>query len=92
MNVWVNECMSESGWINGKLMYENHLPKEYADTLSSGIWDNMEILPEIEKMEQGIPIYLDNLNEEKVAPKTQKKMADSYYNPKDLRKFGKITA
>ncbi len=48
-----------------QLMYKNHLPEEYAVTLSSGIWDNMEILPEIEKIEQGIPIYLDNLNTEK---------------------------
>ncbi len=74
-----------------QLMFKNHLPEAYADTLSSGIWDNMEILPEIEKMEQGIPIYLDNSNKEIVEPKTLKKMADSYYNPKDLRKFGKIT-
>jgi alkylhydroperoxidase/carboxymuconolactone decarboxylase family protein len=74
-----------------QLMFKNHLPEAYADTLSSGIWDNMEILPEIEKMEQGIPIYLDNSNKKIVEPKTQKKMADSYYNPKDLRKFGKIT-
>jgi alkylhydroperoxidase/carboxymuconolactone decarboxylase family protein len=73
-----------------QLMFKNHLPEEYADTLSSGIWDNMEILPEIEKMGQGIPIYLDS-TKQKIAPKTQKKMADSYYNPKDLRKFGKIT-
>ncbi len=73
-----------------QLMYKNHLPEEYADTLSSGIWDNMEILPEVEKMGQGIPIYLDN-TKQNIAPKTQKKMADSYYNPKDLRKFGKIT-
>jgi len=74
-----------------RLMFKNHLPEAYADTLSSGIWDNMEILPEIEKMGQGIPIYLDNTNKEIVEPKTKKRMADSYYNPKDLRKFGKIT-
>jgi len=74
-----------------KLMFKNHLPEEYADTLSSGIWDNMEILPEIEKMGQGIPIYLDTTTKQNIEPKTQKKMADSYYNPKDLRKFGKIT-
>ncbi len=74
-----------------RLMYANHLPEAYADTLSSGIWDNMEILPEIEKMGQGIPINLDNLNTNIVPPKKQKKMADSYYDPKDLRKFSKIT-
>ncbi len=73
-----------------QLMYKNHLPEAYADTLSSGLWDNMEILPEVEKMGQGIPIYLDT-RKQNTAPKTQKKMADTYYNPKDLRKFGKIT-
>lgn len=73
-----------------QLMYKNHLPEAYADTLSSGLWDNMEILPEVEKMGQGIPIYLDT-TKQNTAPKTQKKMADTYYNPKDLRKFGKIT-
>ena len=73
------------------LMFQNYLPEAYADTLSSGIWDNMEILPEIEKMGQGIPIHLDTTQTEKIAPKTQRKMADSYYDPKDLRKFGKIT-
>lgn len=74
-----------------QLMFKNHLPEAYADTLTSGIWDNMEILPELEKMGQGIPINLDNTQKETIAPKTQKKMADSYYDPKDLRKFGKIT-
>lgn len=74
-----------------QLMFKNHLPEEYADTLSSGIWDNMEILPELEKMGQGIPINLDTTRKQNIEPKTQKKMADSYYDPKDLRKFGKIT-
>ena len=48
-------------------------PEEYAGTLASGIWDNMEILPEIEKMGQGIPIYLDTTQTQNTAPKTQKK-------------------
>ena len=74
-----------------QLMFKNHLPEAYADTLSSGLWDNMEILPELEKMGQGIPINLDHSQKETIKPKTQKKMADSYYDPKDLRKFGKIT-
>jgi len=37
-------------------MKANHLPIEYAQTLISGLWDNMEILPEAEKKEQGIPL------------------------------------
>ncbi len=74
-----------------QLMYKNHLPEAYADTLASGIWDNMEILPELEKMGQGIPINFENNSTQNKEPKTPKKMADSYYDPKDLRKFGKIT-
>ncbi|SMC38549.1 alkylhydroperoxidase/carboxymuconolactone decarboxylase family protein [Cellulophaga tyrosinoxydans] len=73
-------------------MKENHLPMEYAETLLSGLWDNMEILPETEKRLKGIPYNFENetkYNQSKTI-KT-KKMADSYYDPADLRKFGKIT-
>lgn len=34
-------------------MKKNHLSKEYAQTLETGIWDNMEILPEEEKLLKG---------------------------------------
>lgn len=74
-----------------RLMHQYHLPDAYAHTLSSGIWDNMDILPDQEKKAQGIPIRLDGALYQNIEPKTQKKMADSYYDPKDLRKFGKIT-
>lgn len=74
-----------------QLMFKKHLPEAYADTLSSGLWDNMEILPEPEKRLKGIPIYLDTTADKNTETKTQKKMADSYYDPADLRKFGKIT-
>lgn len=40
-----------------KLMEEKSLPLSYAATLKSGIWDNMEILPEEEKTKQGIAIH-----------------------------------
>lgn len=73
-----------------KLMLKNHLPKAYADTLSSGIWDNMEILPELEKMGQGIPLKL-NIKADKSTIKKENHMSKSYYDPADLRKFGKIT-
>lgn len=39
-----------------QLMLDNGLPKSYADTLSTGIWDNMEILPESEKKQKGLAI------------------------------------
>ena len=74
-----------------KLMYKNHLPEAYGDTLTSGIWDNMEILPEIEKMGQGIPIHFNLEQKKSTRTKTQNKMANTYYDPADLRKFGKIT-
>jgi len=35
------------------LMIKNGLPKEYANTLKTGIWDNCEILPSKETSEQG---------------------------------------
>lgn len=37
-------------------MTANRLPAPYALTLSTGIWDNCEILPETESRAQGVPI------------------------------------
>jgi predicted phosphodiesterase len=37
----------------GSLMAKNNLPASYANTLSTGIWDNCEILPEEETKQQG---------------------------------------
>jgi predicted phosphodiesterase len=39
--------------LTSRLMLDNQLPKEYANTILSGIWDNMEILPETEIQQQG---------------------------------------
>jgi predicted phosphodiesterase len=39
--------------LTNNYMIEHGLPKEYADTILSGIWDNMEILPETEQQQQG---------------------------------------
>ncbi|MFT5252206.1 MAG: putative phosphodiesterase [Flavobacteriales bacterium] len=39
--------------LTASLMLKNDLPKEYASTIESGIWDNMEILPETESKQQG---------------------------------------
>lgn len=44
------------------LMKENGLPATYAQTLHTGIWDNCEILPQQETMQQGKPITFDRLN------------------------------
>lgn len=42
--------------IASEKMMEKDLPKEYADTLLNGFWDNMEILPKTEKAQQGLQI------------------------------------
>jgi predicted phosphodiesterase len=44
--------------VTSALMLENNLPKEYANTILNGIWDNMEILPETEIQQQGQNIQL----------------------------------
>ena len=41
-----------------RLMEENKLPREYAHTLRTGLWDNCEILPERETATQGISLHL----------------------------------
>ncbi len=38
------------------LMDQNHLPKEYVKTLRTGIWDNCEILPDVETAKQGVQL------------------------------------
>lgn len=43
------------------LMEINSLPKSYAKTLNTGIWDNMDILPEKESLLQGQKLSLDSL-------------------------------
>ncbi len=41
-----------------KLMLNGLLPESYAKTITSGIWDNMEILPEAERLLQGKALIL----------------------------------
>ena len=42
--------------IAADLMLANHLPEQYALTLSTGVWDNCEILPDCETKMQGVPL------------------------------------
>ncbi len=44
--------------LTNKLMLNGLLPESYAKTIVSGIWDNMEILPKVEKQQQGKPLEL----------------------------------
>jgi len=43
-------------------MLANPLPTTYAETLLTGLWDNMEILPELERTTQGLSI--DEINKQ----------------------------
>ncbi|HCX24117.1 MAG: diadenosine tetraphosphatase [Flammeovirgaceae bacterium] len=43
-----------------QLMKENKLPASYAKTLTTGLWDNCEILPELESKEIGKRIVLQS--------------------------------
>ena len=43
-------------------MSKNDLPMEYATTLESGIWDNMEILPTMERSFQGKDVPTKKVN------------------------------
>ena len=42
-----------------QLMIDNHLPTAYATTLSTGLWDNCDILPKTETNEQGIALTFE---------------------------------
>ncbi len=44
--------------VTSSLMLDNGLPQSYASTLSTGLWDNCEILPEAETRMQGQQITL----------------------------------
>lgn len=44
--------------LTSKLMIDHFLPQEYARTIKTGIWDNTEILPDIESGLQGFGIQL----------------------------------
>lgn len=41
------------------LMIEKQLPAEYAKTLVTGIWDNCEILPEVETNKRGVSLMFE---------------------------------
>lgn len=45
------------------LMKLKKLPESYAQTLVTGIWDNCDILPEIETKQQGIPLKEKSLTQ-----------------------------
>lgn len=70
-SVWYLELNDQQGFFDfdfnnfaydhlqaAQLMEKNNLPKAYAHTLRTGIWDNCDILPVIETNQQGIPLLV----------------------------------
>ena len=78
-------------------MLAEPLPKSYALTLDSGLWDNTEIMPPAEDARTGIPLDADDLKaeakrlREPPLPTPQPPPVDkTYFDPKDLKRFGRI--
>lgn len=82
-------------------MLARPLPKSYALTLESGLWDNTEIMPASETSWTGVALHPARLagaaegpaplppNPE---PRTSKPSMDKqYFDPRDLKRFGKIS-
>ena len=53
-----------------RMLDDRRLPVSYAATLSTGIWDNTEIMPPAEEAQQGIPLQTHNLNYNVTPPVT----------------------
>ncbi|NJB85655.1 alkylhydroperoxidase/carboxymuconolactone decarboxylase family protein [Lewinella marina] len=79
------------------LAQRTRLPLSYAATLTTGLWDNTEIMPPAEAAREGIPYSPGDFGSAPapatpppVKPQTNSPM-NPYSDPKDLRTFGKIT-
>nr|WP_198664919.1 arsenosugar biosynthesis-associated peroxidase-like protein [Lewinella sp. IMCC34191] len=87
------------------LRHRTRLPLSYAATLTTGIWDNTEIMPATEAGREGIPYEASQLANDILPALRRKNSAthsganpgqnvkamSTYSDPKDLRTFGKIT-
>ena len=82
------------------LARRDQLPLSYAATLTTGIWDNTEIMPPEEAAREGMafdPVHLAFPAPRRPNPASpptdnrQPKAMNPYSDPKDLRTFGKIT-
>ena len=73
------------------LMLQYKLPRSYAQTLLTGIWDNNEILPDAETEQQGQPITFNPSMFVKTKTKYKMSKEKQYFEPeRDLKQFGKI--
>ncbi len=80
-------------------MLEQPLPKSYALTLANGLWDNTEIMPPNEAAWTGFALDAAELKAsasglpptppQQLSTST-KSMEKQYFDPKDLKKFGRI--
>lgn len=50
--------LSYDNELTAQLMNKHNLPQQYAKTIIDGVWDNCEILPDIETAAQGQPISI----------------------------------
>ena len=82
-----------------KMMDDRRLPVSYAATLTTGLWDNTEIMPPAEEAAEGTPLDFTEPPTKTAAPAAPPPrpeptklppVSNSYYDPKDLKKFGKI--
>ena len=80
-------------------MLDNPLPKSYALTLDNGLWDNTEIMLERESRWTGFALDAKQLKQEASGAPSEpttptgekkKRMEKQYFDPKDLKKFGRI--
>ena len=82
-------------------MLARPLPKSYALTLETGLWDNTEIMPPLEASWTGHALSADRLAREANGPASApphpdprtspRTMDKQYFDPKDLKRFGKIS-
>lgn len=80
-------------------MLDNPLPKSYALTLDNGLWDNTEVMLEREARWTGFALDANQLKQESTGKPSEpttptgekkKRMEKQYFDPKDLKKFGRI--
>ena len=89
-----------------RMLDDRRLPVSYAATLTTGIWDNTEIMPPEDAAREGTPLIAERLSlgssplypapaaaqERKQGLPTNNiiNMENKYTDPKDLKSFGKI--
>ena len=68
LSVTFHELHYNHAAAKSRMLDDRRLPVSYAATLSTGIWDNTEIMPTQEEAKQGIPIQTQELNYNVTSP------------------------